>query len=76
MTGTWVLPPGVWVLAQGVWVLALGTWALATGTRARPRRAPKHYGAGYALRSELCLTERVWPHLPLNHTVMQAKPAP
>ena len=52
MTGTWVLPPGVWVLAQGVWVLALGTWALATGTRARPRRAPKHYGAGYALRSE------------------------
>ena len=29
-----------------------------------------------ALRSRLCLTERVWPHLPLNHTVMQAKPAP
>ena len=29
-----------------------------------------------ALRSGLRLTERVWPHLPLNHTVMQAKPAP
>ena len=29
-----------------------------------------------ALRCGLRLTERVWPHLPLNHTVMQAKPAP
>jgi hypothetical protein len=29
-----------------------------------------------ALRSGLRLTERVRPHLPSNHTVMQAKPAP
>ena len=41
-----------------------------------PRRAPKYSGAGYSLRSGLRLTERVWPHLPLNHTVMQAKRAP
>ena len=41
-----------------------------------PRRAPKYSGAGYALRSGLRLTERVRPHLSLNHTVMQAKPAP
>ena len=43
---------------------------------ARPLGAPEHYGAGCALRSGLCLTERVWLHLAVNHTVMHAKPAP
>ena len=37
----------------------LGRWL-----GARPLGAPKCYGAGCALRSELRLTERVWSHLP------------